>query len=252
MQLMNRSRFLAGGLMTVLALVVSAGSVVFAHDVLYPGAVLVVEAERLQVKTVDPDTKKDLTLWFAVTRDTRVKRGDRIVTYADAKIAKDERIVVVVNHDAEVKNVATELRLAATSGAAADAMAPATSPQSRPVDRAFAAYDRIHAALVQDSMDGVAAAAKLLQPLAGEIAGPEAGRAATALSAARNLEEARTRLAPLSEALVPVFLNADIPGLKGFVCTMKNARWVQRGEAVANPYLGTAMPTCGVPIKGGA
>jgi hypothetical protein len=47
------------------------------------------------------------------------------------------------------------------------------------------------------------------------------------------------------------------PGLspravKGFVGTMKNARWVQRGEAVANPYLGTVMPTCGVPIKGGA
>lgn len=99
--------------MAVLALVVPAGAVVFAHDVLYPGTVLTVEAERLQVKTVDPDTKEALTLWFAVTEDTRVKRGDRIVTYAEAKIAKDERIVVVVNHDAEARNVATELRLAA-------------------------------------------------------------------------------------------------------------------------------------------
>jgi len=251
MQIMNGTRFVTGGLLAVLALVISAGAVVFAHDVLYPGTVLSVEAERLQVKTVDPDTKKDLTLWFAVTRNTTIKRGDRIVTYADAKIAKDERIVVVVNHDAEVKNVATELRLAATSGVAGAATSPATSAQNRPVDRAFAAYDRIHAALVQDSMDGVAAAARTLQPLAAEVAGPEAGRAASALASARNLEEARTRLAPLSEALVPVFLDADIPGLKGFVCTMKNARWVQRGEAVANPYLGKAMPTCGVPIKGG-
>jgi hypothetical protein len=169
------SRFVTGSLLAVLTLVASAHAVVFAHDVLYPGTVLGVEAERLHVKTVDTESKKELNLWFAVTRDTRVKRGDRILTYAEAKIAKDERIVVVVNHDAEVKNVATELRLAATSGVGA-----------------------------------------------------------------------------VSEALVPVFLDAGIPGLKGFVCTMRNARWVQRGEAVANPYLGKAMPTCGVPIKGGA
>lgn len=245
---MNRSRFVTGGLWAVLALVVSTRGVVLAHDVLYPGTVLNVEPERLQVRTIDAETKKDLTLWFAVTQDTRVKRGDRIVTYAAAKIAKDERIVVVVNHDAEGTNVATELRLAATSGVAA---APATSTQDRPVDRAFAAYDRIHAALVQDSMDGVAAAAKVLLPLAVDISGPEAGRAVTALAVARNLDEARTRLAPVSEALVPVFLAAGIPGLTGFVCTMKNARWVQRGEAVANPYFGKVMPTCGVPIKGG-
>jgi hypothetical protein len=127
---MNRHRFLASGLV-VLALVVSAGAVVFAHDVLYPGTVLTVEAERLQVKAVDPETKQDLTLWFTVTRDTKVKRGDRIVTYAEAKIARDERIVVVVNHDAAVKNVATELRLAASSAVAATA--PATPTQGRPV-----------------------------------------------------------------------------------------------------------------------
>jgi hypothetical protein len=80
--------------------------------VLYPGTVLRVEPERLQVKTVDPDTKRDVNLWFTITKDTNVKRGDALVPYADAKIAKDERIVVVVNHDAEGRNVATELRLA--------------------------------------------------------------------------------------------------------------------------------------------
>lgn len=137
MHVMNRSRFVAGVLLAALALVVSTRAVVCAHDVLYPGTVLSVEAERLQVRTVDPESKKELTLWFAVTRDTRVKRGDRIVTYAEAKIAKDERIVVVVNHDAEVKNVASELRLAATSGVAAATAAPATSTPHRPVDRAF-------------------------------------------------------------------------------------------------------------------
>ncbi len=101
----------------VVATLTLAGAVLSAHDVLYPGTVLAVEAERLHVKTVDPETKKDVTIWFAVTKHTKVKRGDKQIAYADAKIAKDERIVVVVNHDAEVKNVATELRLAARGAA---------------------------------------------------------------------------------------------------------------------------------------
>jgi hypothetical protein len=126
MHIMNRFRFVTGGLLAVIVVVIPARAVVFAHDVLYPGTVLTVEAERLQVKTIDAETKKDLTLWFAVTKATKVKRGDRIVTYAKAMIAKGERIVVVVNHDAKVKNVATELRLAAPSGVTAAGTAQAT------------------------------------------------------------------------------------------------------------------------------
>jgi hypothetical protein len=126
MHIMNRFRFVTGGLLAVIVVVIPARAVVFAHDVLYPGTVLTVEAERLQVKTIDAETKKDLTLWFAVTKATKVKRGDRIVTYAKAMIAKGERIVVVVNHDAKVKNVATELRLAAPSGVTAAGAAQAT------------------------------------------------------------------------------------------------------------------------------
>lgn len=93
--------------------VIGGAGVLHAHDVLYPGTVLAVETEKLHVKTVDPETKKEVTLWFTVTVDTKVKRGDALVTYAAAHITMDERIVVVVNHDAEVQNVATELRLAA-------------------------------------------------------------------------------------------------------------------------------------------
>jgi hypothetical protein len=93
--------------------VIAAAGVLYAHDVLYPGTVLAVETEKLHVKAVDPETKKEVNLWFTVTAATKVKRGDALVTYATAGITKDERIVVVVDHDAEVKNVATELRLAA-------------------------------------------------------------------------------------------------------------------------------------------
>lgn len=98
---------------TVFVGAIAGAGVLYAHDVLYPGTVLAVETERLQVKIIDAETKGEVSLWFAVTRDTKVKRGDTIVLYAEARIGKDERVVVVVNHDAEVKNVATELRLAA-------------------------------------------------------------------------------------------------------------------------------------------
>ena len=99
-----------------LIIVMSAATVLRAHDVLYPGTVLAIEPERLQVKTVDPDSKADVTLWFTVTKETQVKRGDRLVTYPEAKVQKDERIVVVVNHEEMgSETTAKELRLAARS-----------------------------------------------------------------------------------------------------------------------------------------
>jgi hypothetical protein len=90
-----------------------ASTLVHAHEVTYLGTVLAVEPTQVQVKTVDETTKKEDRLWFVVNQDTKVKRGDRIVKYVDAKIAAGERIAVIVNHDAETKMVATEIRLAA-------------------------------------------------------------------------------------------------------------------------------------------
>lgn len=86
---------------------------VFAHDVPYAGTVVRVEAGKLHVRTVDASTKKEEAVTFGLTRNTKVKRGDRVVSLADAAIATGERVVVIVNHDAAVKNVATEVRLPA-------------------------------------------------------------------------------------------------------------------------------------------
>ena len=97
----------------VLSVVVSAA--LLAHEVTYMGSVLAVEATKVQVKTVDDKTKKEDTVWFLVDKNTKVKRGDSLVKFADAKIAKGERIAVTINHDAATKNLATEIRLAAAS-----------------------------------------------------------------------------------------------------------------------------------------
>lgn len=125
----------------------------------------------------------------------------------------------------------------------------ALNQQTRPVERAFEHYERIRAALAQDTTKGVAAGAKALSPLAAEIAGEEARRAADALAQTEDIEGARERFGILSDALVPRFLEAELPGVQGFVCSMRQKRWAQRGSTAANPYYGKAMLTCGTPIK---
>jgi hypothetical protein len=83
-----------------------------AHEMMYRGTVVEVQAAKIAVKTTDDKTKKTETVWLAVNKDTKVKRGEVPVPYSEAHIAKDERIVVIVNHDAETKMLAIEIRLA--------------------------------------------------------------------------------------------------------------------------------------------
>src|SRR5436309_6233422 len=84
-----------------------------AHEMMYRGTVVEVQPTKIAVKTTDDKTKKTETVWVTVNKDTKVKRGDALLSLADAHIARDERIVVIVNHDAETKMLATEIRLAA-------------------------------------------------------------------------------------------------------------------------------------------
>lgn len=92
--------------------VVLCAAVVAAHAITYQGTVLAVEAARVQVKTVD-EKKATQTVWFAVSKDTLVKRGTKSVKFADAAITAGERIVVIVDEHAATKNLAEEIRLAA-------------------------------------------------------------------------------------------------------------------------------------------
>lgn len=124
--------------------------------------------------------------------------------------------------------------------------------QERAVERAFTHYERIRAALAQDTTKGVAAEAKALAPVAAEVAGSSGRSAAESLAQAKDLAAARNHFGSLSEALVPKFLEAGLPGVQGFVCSMNQKRLVQRGGTADNPYMGKAMATCGTPIKNDA
>lgn len=83
-----------------------------AHPMTYLGTVIASAPTRVQVRTVDEMTKKEETIWFVIDKNTTIKRGAAIVSVADAKIMKGERIAVIVDMDAPTKMVATEIRLA--------------------------------------------------------------------------------------------------------------------------------------------
>lgn len=104
---MGRVFFLA-----IVAVLAVSAVTLRAHTVTFRGTVLAVETTRVKVKTIADETKKEETIWCVVDQNTKIKRGDTLVTYADAKIIKGERIAVTIDHDAKVKNLATEIRLA--------------------------------------------------------------------------------------------------------------------------------------------
>ena len=133
-----------------------------------------------------------------------------------------------------------------------------TTATSRPLAEASAAdfvadvvgpYLAIQSALVKDDLRPVGAAAKALQKSAITLGGDgEALAAAAAKTAdATSLEAARAAFGDLSTALI-AYADTTKQPIEGKIvafCPMVNKSWVQTDGAIANPYYGKAMTTCG-------
>lgn len=73
-----------------------------AHETTYKGTVEAADDKRVRVRTINDEGKvADRATWFAVTATTKVTRGDKAISFADAKVAPKERIIVVVAHGDE-------------------------------------------------------------------------------------------------------------------------------------------------------
>jgi len=110
-------------------------------------------------------------------------------------------------------------------------------------------YFRIHASLSADRLDGVAADASAIARQAGTMgeAGQPMKAAASELSAAKDLDGARSAFGRLSDALIAWADDTEAglgPGVVMY-CSMAKKSWVQKDDAVKNPYYGSAMLTCG-------
>jgi hypothetical protein len=103
----------------------------YAQEVTYLGTVVTVEPARLQVRTSDEKTKEDEVKWFAIDKDTRVKRGDEIVSLTTARITPGERVAVIVDPAAKT-TTAKEIRLglSGTKTGASEAPAPGQPPMA--------------------------------------------------------------------------------------------------------------------------
>lgn len=117
-----------------------------------------------------------------------------------------------------------------------------------PAAQAFGHYEGVRAALSADRMADVAPHARSLGASVEAFGGPEAKKAADGLAAAKTIEDARKHFGELSTILVPKFQEAGLEGANAYYCAMKKLPWMQRGDAVENPYYGKSMLKCGEPL----
>jgi uncharacterized membrane protein len=111
-------------------------------------------------------------------------------------------------------------------------------------------YVKIHDALANDSTEGVRQNAGEIATAATALGAPamKIDTSAVQLAAADDLEAARDRFGALSDAIVTYAtgLNLTMPaGVRTAYCPMVSKPWLQKGDTLANPYYGKAMPTCG-------
>ena len=111
-------------------------------------------------------------------------------------------------------------------------------------------YLRIQEALADDKMDGVKENAGQVATASASLGAPAAkiDTAAVQLASAGGLEDARTKFATLSEAVDDYMtgLHLKAPeGVRVAFCPMVQKPWLQKGEAIENPYYGKEMLTCG-------
>jgi hypothetical protein len=76
------------------------------------GTVVAIEKTRIQVKT-GLEKSGEQPAWYPIDDKTKVKRGKETIDLADAKIAVDERVVVIVDHPGRGPMKTKEIRLAA-------------------------------------------------------------------------------------------------------------------------------------------
>jgi hypothetical protein len=104
-------------------------------------------------------------------------------------------------------------------------------------------YEKISAALVADDFAGAQAAARQLAAEADKFHRAGIAAAAHAVARAGGLAAARAAFKTLSNETIA--LARQQKGFFIMTCPMAQADWVQSTRAVANPYFGQAMPTCG-------
>jgi hypothetical protein len=111
-------------------------------------------------------------------------------------------------------------------------------------------YLDIQARLATDKLDGIKPAAQAIGQQGARLGagGAPIVKAARALEEAADLKAAREAFGVLSDAVIAQGTAEnwkDVPDLRVAYCPMARKSWLQKEEAIRNPYYGSSMLTCG-------
>jgi len=133
----------------------------------------------------------------------------------------------------------------------ASAMFTAVTLQASDAMKAIVgSYLEIQGRLTVDKLDGIKPAAQAIGEQAARM-GPQGTailKAAKSMEAAADLKTAREAFGGLSDAVIAAGTAEgwkDVPDLRVAYCPMIKKSWIQKDDAIRNPYYGTGMLTCG-------
>jgi membrane fusion protein, copper/silver efflux system len=111
-------------------------------------------------------------------------------------------------------------------------------------------YLEIQGRLAADKVEGIKPAARAIGEQASRMGteGAAIVKAAKALEAAADLKTVREAFGGLSDAVIAAGTAEgwkDIPDLRVAYCPMIRRSWIQKDDAIRNPYYGAGMLTCG-------
>ena len=96
----------------IVAALTLIGQVVSAHEMTVMGTVAGIESTRIQVRT-GQEKKDESPTWYPIGAKTKIMRGKNVVTFEQAKIVANERVVLIVDHRSDTDVLTLEIRLPA-------------------------------------------------------------------------------------------------------------------------------------------
>lgn len=94
-----------------MAAVVFGSVSVWAHLMTIKGTVAALDRTRIQVKTGEEKTGTT-PAWYPIGAKTKILRGKKVVTFAEAKVSVGERVVLSVDHASDGTMTTLEIHLA--------------------------------------------------------------------------------------------------------------------------------------------
>jgi len=86
--------------LSLVVAVLIASATVFAHE--FIGKVVSAQPTSITVSVVDESTKKVSPMTFDIGKETKIQRGTKVVSFADAHIQKGESVSITIDHDLDM------------------------------------------------------------------------------------------------------------------------------------------------------